>query len=144
MQQWVTLNLECLNPKEWVLEQKVNVIHLIKTDLDPAAEMLIKVIWCHCKISTNIIVEVFDAHVKEMDFHESQHVETAMEFQINGNKTLKMILRSKRWIMFLTFLIKNLFVIIKLSFTSFHKFLWNLNFEIYRVSGSELFKTIFS
>ena len=41
-------------------------------------------------------------------------------------------------------LIKNLFVIIKLSFTSFHKFLWNLNFEIYRVSGSELFKTIFS
>ena len=87
---------------------------------------------------------MFDAHVKEMDFHESQHVETAMEFQINGNKTLKMILRSKRWIMFLTFLIKNLFVIIKLSFTSFHKFLWNLNFEIYRVSGSELFKTIFS
>ena len=43
LQQWETLNLECLNPKEWIWKQKVNMLQLIKTTTDPVPAMLLKV-----------------------------------------------------------------------------------------------------
>ena len=50
--QWVTLDLECLNPAEWGWKFENEKLVPIKTDLDPAPQFLLNVIRCNCQITT--------------------------------------------------------------------------------------------
>ena len=50
---WKCLNIKVLNPVEWGWQKENGVLSPIKTDIDAAAQSLLKYIRCNCKITAN-------------------------------------------------------------------------------------------